>query len=104
MSVPQYTTPTFTLTFNEPQLDLTQAKNVYVTFKAPGDSVLTKSGSALSVTAKTIDVYLTQEETGKFKPGSVEIQANWIDANGGRAASTIVTTTISEQLLKKVIS
>lgn len=33
MSIARATTPTFTLTFTEEELDLTQAANVYVTFE-----------------------------------------------------------------------
>lgn len=102
MSVPQYTTPTFTLTFDEAGLDLTEARNVFVTFKS-GAREITKSGSALEIEEKAINVLLNQEETGQFGIGDVEIQANWIDANGERAASEAVTYPISKQLLKRVI-
>ena len=36
MSIAQWTTPTFSLKFTEQALDLTQAENVYVTFKMGG--------------------------------------------------------------------
>lgn len=39
MSIPRGTTPTFALTFEDEELDLTQAENVYVTF-----SYITKTG------------------------------------------------------------
>ena len=48
MGVPQYTTPTFTLNFTEQSLDLTQARNVYVTFKSEG-TLITKTGEDLTV-------------------------------------------------------
>ena len=102
MAVPQYTTPTFTLTFTDQGLDLTQAHNVYVTFKAKMGS-LTKTGSDLTVTAKTISVYLTQKETSKFTPGEIEIQANWTTSNGDRAASNVVKYPIDKQLLTAVV-
>jgi len=102
MSVPQYTTPTFTLTFTEDGLDLTQAQNVYVTFRS-GDVVMTKTGAELTIAEKSIGVYLSQEETAKFRIGYVDIQANWTTATGGRAASEVTKYIISEQLLKRVV-
>lgn len=102
MSVPQYTTPTFTLTFEEDGLDLTDAMNVYVTFRS-GAVTVTKSGEDLEIETKAISVYLNQEDTGKFRTGDVEIQANWTEPDGGRAASEIVIYPISEQLLKRVV-
>lgn len=102
MGVPQFTTPTFTLTFTEKDLDLTQARNVYVTFRSD-DTLITKTGEDLTIEEKTISVYLSQEETAKFKVGNVKIQANWITPNGGRGASEVTTYPITDQLLKKVI-
>ena len=102
MGVPQYTTPTFTLTFTDEQLDLTQATSVYVTFKG-GVNVFTKSGESLTVAAKQIDVRLTQQETAKLNVGEVEIQANWVMPSGDRAASEIAKCTIDRQLLTAVI-
>lgn len=102
MSVPQFTTPTFTLTFDEETLDLTQAQNIYVTFTS-GTTEITKTGNDLNVGEKTIDVYLNQSETGMFKPGTIEIQANWTTSNGGRASSDAVEYRISKQLLKRVV-
>lgn len=102
MSVPQYTTPTFTLTFSEQSLDLTQAVNVYVTFKS-GEYTLTKSGDSLTVAEKSISVQLSQEETANFQQGGVKIQANWTTALGKRVSSEVVSYKISEQLLMAVI-
>ena len=102
MAVPQYTTPTFTLTFTEEALDLTQVQHVYVTFKSHGVTV-TKTGEDLTVEEKSIQVFLSQEETAQFIPGALAIQANWLDREGNRWASDIINYDISEQLLKKVI-
>lgn len=102
MSVPQWTTPTLLLTFTEPSLDLTAATSVYVTFKTNTYSI-TKTGSALTITEKTISIYLSQNETGSFGRGTVDIQVNWKDANGNRFASDIVSINISQQLLNRVI-
>ena len=101
MGVPLYTTPTFTLTFTERNLDLTQAQNVYVTFRS-GAVLITKTGEDLTVDEKTISVFLTQEETARFIMGSLQIQANWTQ-NGRRVASEIATYDMTGQLLTKVI-
>lgn len=102
MSVPQYTTPTFTLTFEEPNLDLTEANNVYVTFTFGADS-LTKESPDLVVSSNSIQVHLSQEETGRFNRDGVDIQANWTFEGGERGASDVTTFPICKQLLKRVI-
>ena len=102
--IPIGTTPTFTLTFDDDNLDLTSAQNVYVTFhSANKTSSLTKTGEDLVVEEKSIAVYLTQEETLAFYEGQVEIQANWTSATGGRYASNVVTYAFGKQLLKEVL-
>ena len=103
MSIPSGTTPTFTLTFDENDLDLTEAANVYVTFETSNCS-LTKTGEDLTVEAKKIMVLLSQAETLKFVDKTVDIQANWTTANGLRAASEVKSYDISRQLLRKVIA
>ena len=55
MGLARYTTPTFTLTFTEDALDLTQAQNVYVTFRS-GDVLMTKTGADLTIAEKSIGV------------------------------------------------
>lgn len=102
MSVPRYTTPTFTLEFSEKELDLTQASGVYVTFEQ-ASLIITKTGSDLEVQEKSISVFMGQEETARFCVGDIEIQANWITPDGRRAASEVVNYKISVQLLPEVI-
>lgn len=102
MSIPQFTTPTFVFIFTEQDLDLTQARNVYVTFSGPGYE-LTKTGNDLTVEQKSISVWLSQNETSRMKIGAIEIQANWTTPNGNRAAGDVVTVEISKQLLRKVV-
>ena len=101
MSVPRYTTPTFTLTFTEPELDLTEATGVFVTFKQ-ASLIVTKTGDELDVTEKSISVFMDQQETAQFCDGSVDIQANWTTGDK-RAASEIVSYEFSKQLLQEVI-
>ena len=110
MSIPVGVTPTFTLTFDDDNLDLTATDHVYVTFKS-GLTKITKSDAQLTVAAKQIDVALTQAETLSFMPASyipnpplVEIQANWTYSNGDRAASDIVKYPFGKQLLDKVVN
>lgn len=102
MSVAIATTPTFTLTFTEQSLDLTQANNVYVTFEQLAKKI-TKTGNNLNVQEKSIVVYLSQSETLLFKEGIVDVQANWTGANGKRTSSEVAHVEFSKQLLKKVI-
>ena len=102
MGVPAWTTPTFTLSFQEPALDLTTAANVYVTFNA-GFVTITKTGEELTVSEKQIIVTLTQQECGMFGEATVDIQANWTDASGQRCASDVSHADITKQLLKKVV-
>lgn len=102
MSVPQFTTPTFTLTFEDENLDLTEATNVYVSFRSKGYT-LTKDTADLTIRAKEIDVFLTQNETSRFQ-NSIEIQANWTTPGGHRAASEVANYPISKQLLQRVVT
>jgi hypothetical protein len=102
MGVPRYTTPVFTLTFSESDLDLTQAEEVFVTFKQ-ACKLMTVTGDDLTVGEKTIAVSFTQQETADFCEGDVEIQANWVIA-GKRAASVVVNYQFTKQLLQEVIA
>ena len=95
------TTPTFVLTFEDEELDLTQMANVYVTFQSGGRTI-TKTGEDLTIEPKEISVWLSQEETLAFSE-KVLVQANWTMNGGMRAASDIVTYSMSDQLLRKVV-
>lgn len=101
-SVPQFTTPTFTLVFDEESVDLTLARNVYVTFKN-SYATITKSGNELNISPKQIEVVLTQQETGSFSVGKVEVQANWLTINGMRVSSTVEVVDIGKQLMQRVV-
>lgn len=102
MGVPRGTTPTLVLTFSDETLDLTQASHVYVTIKATGQ-ILTKTGADLDVEARQISVFLGQSETLAFAPGRVQLQVNWIYADGKRGASEIAYYDFSPQLLGSVL-
>lgn len=101
MGVPRGTTPTLTLTFSDPDLDLTTASDVYVTFRF-GETPLTKTGEDLVITEKTIEVFLSQTETLAFPEGPVEVQANWMKG-GKRAASDVAQYFFTKQLLEQEI-
>lgn len=94
-------TPTFTLLVPE-TVDLTQAENVYVTFRQ-GSRELTKTGREITVSAHSIDVFLSQEETLSFERGSVRIQVNWVYADGNRGETNIASVEWAETLLREVL-
>lgn len=102
MSVARGTTPTYSLTFVEQSLDLTEANAVYVTFRK-GAKIITKTDSDIEVQPKQVDVYLNQKETLSFSTGEVKVQVNWTLDGGKRAASVVKTVDLSEQLLEKVL-
>lgn len=99
--IPRGVTPTFSLTFTDDDIDLTEAAHVYVTFK--GGREITKSDGDLTIAEKQIDVYLTQAETLSFRQGGVSIQVNWTYPDGSRGASEIVSYQFTAQLLDKVV-
>lgn len=97
------TTPTFRLTINDDDVDLTQAANVYVSFKQGCGTSLTKTGSDVEVQAKQVDVYLSQKETLLFKEGPLDIQLNWVYDNGERACSKVVRIEVEDNLIGRVL-
>lgn len=98
------TTPTITFELEDSEMDLTQARNVYVTFQwAGGSKSMTKTGSELTLTANTISVTLTQQETLDFKCDRIRVQVNWTYSDGTRWSTECVGFGVSEQLLDKVI-
>lgn len=101
MAFGRYTTPTIVLTFEDAELDLTTAQNVYVTF-ASGSSRLTKTGEELQVAPKQISVWLTQAETGRFGK-SVKVQANWTGTGAVRYQSNIKEIPVDRNLLERVV-
>lgn len=96
------TTPTFILTLNDSSIDLTQARNVYVSFNQPRINIV-KTGEDIVVTKNEVDVYLSQEDTLKFYAGTVDIQINWIYDDGSRASTDIVSVNIDPNLIGRVL-
>lgn len=73
------TTPTLTLRIKNggPDLDLTQASGVYVTIRQNG-KIITKTGDDITIAAKTVSCWLTQEESLSLREQSqAEVQLNW---------------------------
>lgn len=104
----QYTTPEFTFVIKDDGADLTDAENIYVTFKQ-NHSQLTKTGEDLTIVdRKTIQASLSQEESMYFVPGPVSIQINWtfLDENNKlqRVSTGIKQVQITQNLLPRVIS
>ena len=104
------TTPTFTFTIKSQTVDLTEAENVYVTIRQ-GATEITKTGSDLQVSQRSVDVFLDQEESLKLKENtSAEVQINWTYLDSGdnttvrRAATKVKSIQIDRQLLKRVIT
>ena len=78
------TTPTYT--FNLPEtVDLTEASKVYVTFAKMNEEIIyTKENADLDISAQSVGVYLSQEETLALPNGQVKVQLNWLYAEGNR--------------------
>ena len=93
---------TFSLKFADDNLDLTQASNVYATFKQD-ENTITKTGQDITVSAKQVDVYLDQEESLRFGKGRMEVQLNWTYENGQRACSNIVKVDVNKNLVGSVL-
>ena len=91
------TTPTFTFTFTEQGLDLTQASHVYVTFRE-GGVLIEKKDEDLTIAEKSVAVSLKQTDTYKLSPGQLLMQVNWTYADGSRMASEIVSCSIGDNL------
>lgn len=99
----QGTTPTYILTL-EGDVDLEQASEVAVTFKA-GKLLTTKTGDDLEISGNEIRVFLTQEETLTFT-SQVLLQVNWTYIEGEkrlRASSNIETLSVDANLLPVVL-
>lgn len=100
------TTPTYIFTLPE-DIDLSSAESVYVTFaKSNYEVILTKQDDELEVSANTVSVYLTQEETLDFPRSEILIQINWTfeeDGETKRACSEIVRDQTHRNLINEVI-
>lgn len=100
------TTPTYTFTLPD-EVDLTLASKVYVTFAKMDETIIfTKDNDDIEITAHSVEVYLTQEETLALPDGRIKVQLNWLyDDNGvtKRACSNKVVITTQKNLIDKVL-
>lgn len=97
----RYTTPTLQL---EIEGDLSNC-DVFVTL-SQNVTTVTKQiyDFTVSDNVTTINVHLTQQETGQFSAvAKVQIQVNWISASGDRAATNIAFVSLFDNLLSQVI-
>ena len=99
----QYTTPTIHIAAHG--ADLTPF-TVRVTIKQ-GSAKVSVDASGLSYDADTdttsMQVPLTQEQTGIFRKGSASIQLNWFDGTGYRDATVEKPITVENNLIQEVI-
>lgn len=79
-------------------VDLRGAR-IYITYKQNGDVIVEKTGENITVEEDKLTVTLTQEETLRFKTGSVRIQIRYVRSDGSADASNIIETR-SEEILK----
>lgn len=100
------TTPTFTLTVKDKNVDLTQSINVYATFEQTGTKI-TKTGNDLEVEEQVVKCWLTQEESLSLSVGSLDVQVNWTyyDSNGNvrRGGTDTDTIMVTSQLLTEIL-
>lgn len=97
----QATTPTFLLTLPS-TVDLSLINTMMFTLEQ-GSLEIDKTGSDLEISGQVVSVYLTQEETMKFKKGPARLQLNWTYPDGKRACSNIVTIDVSPNLFMEVL-
>lgn len=97
----RYTTPTDVLVVKG--LDLSSF-DVWVSYQQKTRELDVKASSVtFDGTDSTVEVNLTQEQTGLFKKGSIQVQVNWISQDGNRDATFASEEMVVDNLLEKVI-
>lgn len=101
----KWTTPTFIMELEDQSIDLTAAKNVYISLVSDTASIQKKSGdSGVTVEEHRILVYLTQEESSRFADKEkIEMQLNWTYDNRSRVATVIMSKKADRNLLEEVV-
>ena len=95
------TTPTHT--FNT-DIDLSEASVIWLTYKQNGKVLFTKEISDMTITAESISVTLTQEETLMFETDrNVKIQIRARFSDGSAIASNVIQTSANAILKEGVI-
>lgn len=101
------TTPTYRFIFPDASA-FEDASEVYITFsRADGSEIFTKEGQDLEIDGKSVNVYLTQEETLAFPDGNIRAQINITYQDGARvkrACSQIITIPTKANLKDEVLS
>lgn len=87
----------------EVDIDCTDAEEIYITYSQFQQVIIEKSIEDVIVTAETITVLLTQEDTLLFRPGKVEIQIRVKYPDGKAMACDIIETTAKRILKEGVI-
>ena len=99
----QYTTPVVQLRIDGHDLS---GADVYVTFANRERNALltiTDPGITADEDGTTVEVHLTQEQTGRFAYGSyISVQVNWMEL-GERYATQIASVAWDENLIKEVL-
>lgn len=93
-------TPTITITVGT-STDLTEAANVYVSFKQGGN--VWKKTDGFTVEAHAVAVYLQQEDTLAFEAGPVEVELHWTYENGQRGGTNPCTLSVLPTHLREVL-
>ncbi len=87
----------------EVDIDCTDAEEIYITYSQFQQVIIEKTIEDVTVTAETITVLLTQEDTLLFRPGEVEIQIRVKYPDGKAMACDIIKTTAKRVLKEGVI-
>lgn len=87
-----YTTPTFLIRIDEAQKNrLEDTDHIWVDFKQGNLSLQKRDGITIDPQSGTIAVTLSQEESGKFREGMIEIQLHGLMKDGVTAWKTFVS-------------
>lgn len=99
----QGTTPTFTLRLPD-MIDLTLAEEFVFTL-SQGSAIVEKYGADMTISAHSVDVYLTQAETLQFQTYSdAKMQLNWVYSDGSRGCTKVKTISVEENLHDEVMA
>lgn len=108
MSIYRGTTPTYTLTFDDENLDFGDANSIVVSIgNRSKTKLLELSGADLTVEEKQISFSLTQEQTLALPNTELLIQVNWTYLSGTelkRAASNQVAINFLKNLKEEVMA
>ena len=105
----EYTTPDFVFRIKDDDVDLRNARHVYLTLQQ-GNYICTKDENSMEIGKNTVSVWFDQDEIAAFKSegNRVDVQINWTYEDDGdirvkRAATRIKSFQVTRNLLKKVI-